>query len=97
MNKAFESAEQIFSIIDRKSDIDPSPSAGLKLDDVHGNIDIVDAQFAYPTRKSAKILRKLKLAIHSGQKIALVGQSGEVTMLCLKAGILPHIQFFCQF
>ena len=30
MNKAFESAEQIFGIIDRRPDIDANPAAGLK-------------------------------------------------------------------
>ena len=78
MNKAFESAEQIFGIIDRKPDIDTNPAAGLRLDQVRGNVAFESAEFCYPTRKTAKILRKLHLAIKQGEKIALVGQSGKL-------------------
>ena len=81
MNKAFESAEQIFSIIDRKSEIDPDPSAGLKLNEIKGSIDIENAVFSYPTRKSTRVLRKLNLAIQQGEKIALVGQSGKLALV----------------
>ena len=78
MNKAFEAAEQIFGVIDRKSEIEPNPSAGLKLDENRGNIKVNDAVFSYPTRKSQKVLRSLKLSIEAGEKIALVGQSGNI-------------------
>lgn len=76
MNKAFESAEEIFSIVDRRPDIDTNPSVGLKLNEVKGNVEFESAEFSYPTRKTARILRKLDLAIKQGEKIALVGQSG---------------------
>ena len=77
MNKAFEAAEQIFGIVDRKPEIDPNAAAGLRLNDVKGNVDLDAAEFSYPTRKTARVLRKLHLAIKQGEKIALVGQSGE--------------------
>ena len=77
MNKAFESAEQIFGIVDRRPDIDTNPAAGLKLNKINGNVDFEEAEFCYPTRKTAKILRKLHLCLKQGQKIALVGQSGK--------------------
>ena len=76
MNKAFEAADQIFGIVDRRPNIDTNPSAGLRLNEVKGNVDFENAEFSYPTRKTAKVLRKLHLAINQGEKIALVGQSG---------------------
>ena len=82
MNKAFEAAEQIFSIVDRKPEIDPNAAAGLRLNEVRGNVDLDAAEFSYPTRKTAKVLRRLNLAIKQGEKIALVGQSGECKKFC---------------
>ena len=77
MSKSFEAAEQIFGIVDRKPEIDANPAAGLRLNEVKGNVDFDTAEFCYPTRRTAKVLRKLNLAIKQGEKIALVGQSGE--------------------
>ena len=83
MNKAFEAADQIFGIVDRRPNIDTNPSAGLKLNEVKGNVDFENAEFSYPTRKTAKVLRKLQLAINQGEKIALVGQSGWLYFIFL--------------
>ena len=77
MNKAFEAAEQIFSIVDRKPEIDPNASAGLRMNEIKGNVDLDAAEFCYPTRRTARVLRKLNMSIKQGEKIALVGQSGE--------------------
>lgn len=69
-------ASKILSLLDRKPLIDSNPSAGLKLPDVKGNIEIKDAKFHYPTRPKTKILQRLQLSIKNGESIALVGESG---------------------
>ncbi|KAI9116915.1 hypothetical protein K1719_011914 [Acacia pycnantha] len=71
----------IFSILDRKSQIEPEE------DDHHthkkskkpikGNIKLQNVFFAYPTRPDQMILKGLSLEIESGKTIALVGQSGS--------------------
>ena len=65
-----------------RKDIDPNAAAGLRLNEVKGNVDLDAAEFSYPTRKTAKVLRRLNLAIKQGEKIALVGQSGECKKFC---------------
>ena len=57
---------------------------GFRLDKVDGNVEFENAEFCYPTRKTAKILRKLNLSIKKGDKIALVGQSGNFQVLFSK-------------
>lgn len=39
-------------------------------------IEFLDVQFAYPSRKGAIVLDKLNLAIPPGKVVALVGKSG---------------------
>ena len=52
-----------------------------------GEIVFKDVEFAYPTRKSAKVLDKLNLTIEAGKTVALVGQSG-----CGKSTVISLIQ-----
>ncbi|GMY17158.1 ABC transporter B family member 11-like [Fagus crenata] len=76
-SKAKTAAASIFSIIDRKSKIDPSEESGMKLDDVKGEIELRHISFKYPSRPDIQIFRDLNLTIHSGKTIALVGESGS--------------------
>ena len=89
VNNAFSAAEKIFEVLDRKPKIDCAASAGLKLPRVTGDMETRDGVFAYPTRPDTTILRKLNLAIRSGEKVALVGQSG-----CGKSTVIQMIQRF---
>ncbi|CAK7348529.1 unnamed protein product [Dovyalis caffra] len=76
-SKAKGAAASIFSIIDRKSNIDPSDESGTTLDNVKGEIELRHISFKYPTRPDIEIFRDLSLAIHSGKTVALVGESGS--------------------
>ena len=67
---------RVFALLERKPLIDTNPSVGLKIPSMDGNVGFADAEFSYPTRQNVKILQRLSLAIKSGQKVALVGESG---------------------
>ncbi|XP_031395094.1 ABC transporter B family member 11-like isoform X2 [Punica granatum] len=75
--KGKAAAASIFSIIDRKSKIDPSNESGMTPEDVKGEIELRHISFKYPSRPDCQIFRDLNLAIHSGQTVALVGESGS--------------------
>ena len=51
---------------------------------VDGNISFNNAQFKYPTRPEANVLRELNLSLTSGQKVALVGPSGCGKSTCIQ-------------
>nr|XP_043609073.1 ABC transporter B family member 21-like [Erigeron canadensis] len=76
-SKAASSAVSVFSILDSKSEIDPSDESGMTLDTVKGEIELHHITFKYPTRPDVEILRDLCLTIHSGKTVALVGESGS--------------------
>ncbi|XP_077218377.1 ABC transporter B family member 21-like isoform X2 [Tasmannia lanceolata] len=76
-SKAKTSTASIFSILDRKSKIDPSDGSGVTLEDVKGNIVFQNVSFSYPTRPDVQIFRDLCLDVQSGMTIALVGESGS--------------------
>ena len=79
MNKAFESAEQIFGIIDRTPEVDVNPQKTVTTSNaVKGDVDLDRAEFCYPSRKEIKVLNKMDLSIKQGEKIALVGPSGRL-------------------
>ncbi|KAF3776026.1 ABC transporter B family member 11 [Nymphaea thermarum] len=76
-SKAKVSAASIFSIIDRRSQIDPSDAGRIRLPYVKGNIEFQHVSFKYPTRPNMQIFTDLSLIIGSGKTVALVGESGS--------------------
>merc|ERR1719362_969649 len=86
-NKAMVAAARVFQLLDRKPLIDANPSAGLKVNDVQGNVEVREAEFHYPTRPNIQILKRLQLSIKKGESIALVGESG-----CGKSTVIQLIQ-----
>ncbi|XP_057419015.1 ABC transporter B family member 11-like [Lotus japonicus] len=70
-------AASIFSILDRKSQIDASDESGMTLEEVNGEIVLNHVSFKYPTRPDVQIFKDLCLTIHSGKTVALVGESGS--------------------
>jgi len=86
-NLAVSAASRVFHLLDRKAKIDANPSVGLKLGQVDGRVEVKEAQFSYPSRRDVKILRRLNLSVASGERVALVGESG-----CGKSTVLQLIQ-----
>ncbi|XP_059632043.1 ABC transporter B family member 11-like [Cornus florida] len=70
-------AFKMFETINRKSEIDPYDTNGLKLDDIRGDIELKDVYFSYPSRSDEQIFNGFSLSIPSGTTAALVGQSGS--------------------
>ncbi len=67
--------ERVKEILERDTELDiNAPKSQLKL---QGNIVFDDVQFNYPSRKDISVLNGIRLEVHAGQKIALVGQSGS--------------------
>ncbi|KAH6808533.1 P-glycoprotein 11 [Perilla frutescens var. frutescens] len=76
-SKAKAAAASIFTILDRKSKIDPSDESGMKLESLTGEIELKHVSFKYPTRPDVQIFKDLSLTIRAGQTVALVGESGS--------------------
>ncbi|KAH7676289.1 Xenobiotic-transporting ATPase protein [Dioscorea alata] len=76
-SKAKTATASVFSILDRKSKIDPSDESGMTLEVVKGNIEFRHVSFKYPTRPDVQIFQDLSLAVQSGKTVALVGESGS--------------------
>uniref|UniRef100_A0A9I9CUG2 ABC transporter B family member 21-like n=1 Tax=Cucumis melo TaxID=3656 RepID=A0A9I9CUG2_CUCME len=87
--KAKEATASIFSMIDRKSEIDPSVETGETLENFKGEIEFRHVSFKYPSRPDVQILRDLSLTIRSGKTVALVGESG-----CGKSTVISLLQRF---
>ncbi|KAJ2828372.1 hypothetical protein IWW50_001413 [Coemansia erecta] len=74
---AQSSAAKVFEIIHRDSPIDPlDTKSGVKADKLRGDISFRGVHFSYPSRPDVAVLKGFNLEIRSGQKIALVGESG---------------------
>ncbi|EEF47169.1 ABC transporter B family member 11 [Ricinus communis] len=76
-SKAKSAVASVFSILDRKSKIDPSDESGMTLENVKGEIEFRHVSFRYPSRPDIQIFQDLSLSIHSGKTVALVGESGS--------------------
>lgn len=77
LSKATAAASNIFSIIDRESLIDSLSTAGEKIANFKGDIEIRNLRFAYPSRPDVPVLHGLNLDIPSDRTTALVGASGS--------------------
>ncbi|XP_051143555.1 ABC transporter B family member 3-like [Andrographis paniculata] len=87
--KAHAGAASVLSLLDHPSSIDSSDKSGTTLDNVEGNISFINVSFSYPARPDVEIFDNLCLEIHSGQTVAIVGESG-----CGKTTIISLLQRF---
>ncbi|ETN36902.1 uncharacterized protein HMPREF1541_07889 [Cyphellophora europaea CBS 101466] len=76
ITNASSAAAELFSIIDKKSELDPLSIEGKQPPTCHGEIHVRNLCFAYPSRPQAQVLHSLDLSIPAGKTTALVGASG---------------------
>ncbi|KAJ7532162.1 hypothetical protein O6H91_14G074500 [Diphasiastrum complanatum] len=77
ISKVKAAANSVFKILNCKSKIDPADPSGAILPAVKGDIEFQHVSFKYPTRPDMQIFRDLCLFVHSGQTLALAGESGS--------------------
>lgn len=86
---ALGAARNLFSIIDRESEIDPISEIGNKPDSITGRLRFEDIHFRYPSRPDVEILKGLTVDVEPGQTVAFVGASG-----CGKSTVIQLMQRF---
>ena len=70
-------AATIFQMIERIPSIDSTDPKGETINDVKGELEFKDTDFAYPTRPDNLVLRKFNLKVIPRQTVGLVGGSGS--------------------
>ncbi|WYZ38615.1 hypothetical protein EsH8_III_000529 [Colletotrichum jinshuiense] len=75
--RAASAAAQLFSLIDRKSEIDPFDKSGEQPTETVGVVDLENITFEYPTRPGVTVLKNFSLHVPAGKVTALVGTSGS--------------------
>ncbi|KAF8653182.1 hypothetical protein HU200_062632 [Digitaria exilis] len=75
--KGADAVSSVFAILDRQTKIEPNNPEGFKPEKLTGDVEIVDVDFAYPSRPDVVIFKGFCLSIMSGKSTALVGQSGS--------------------
>ncbi|KAK0938752.1 hypothetical protein LTR29_009720 [Friedmanniomyces endolithicus] len=76
ITNATSAANELFSVIDKPSELDPLSPEGARPASCSGDVQIRDLRFAYPSRPTAQVLQGLTLSIPAGKTTALVGPSG---------------------
>ncbi|RSL94411.1 hypothetical protein CDV31_014325 [Fusarium ambrosium] len=76
-SRAASAASELFSLIDRKSSIDPFEASGQAPTKTSGVVDIEGINFSYPTRADVRVLDDFSLHVPAGSVTALVGPSGS--------------------
>ncbi|KAJ0977985.1 hypothetical protein J5N97_013459 [Dioscorea zingiberensis] len=76
--KGANSIASIFKILDRCTKINPEDPEGHCTDQkLMGSVDILNVNFAYPTRPDQLIFKNFSLTIDAGRSVAFVGSSGS--------------------
>jgi ATP-binding cassette, subfamily B, bacterial len=73
---ALGATERIREILLMDSEVDIKDS-NIKVSPLKGDIVFDNVQFAYPSRTDIQVLKGININIKSGEKIAIVGQSGS--------------------
>ncbi|KAL4785971.1 P-loop containing nucleoside triphosphate hydrolase protein [Aspergillus varians] len=76
-SRAATAASELFTLIDRQSEINPFDESGDQPNETAGLIDLHGINFSYPTRPEVTILENFTLNIPAGKVTALVGPSGS--------------------
>jgi ABC-type multidrug transport system fused ATPase/permease subunit len=74
--RALGATERVREILQAPSEINIFEIPDLPMQPLKGNIKFENVSFTYPTRPDMPVLKGINLEIKSGQKVALVGQSG---------------------
>ncbi|XP_074575701.1 putative ABC transporter B family member 8 [Curcuma longa] len=77
LTEASVAAKRIVERISRRPRIDAEDPKGLRMEEMHGEVEFEGVQFAYPSRPEAAVLRDFSLRVPAGQTVALVGTSGS--------------------
>ncbi|KAH1571385.1 hypothetical protein KXW39_009270 [Aspergillus fumigatus] len=76
-SRAATAASELFSLIDRHSEINPFDDSGAKPENPTGSIELHGVNFRYPSRPDVAVLEDFTLHIPAGKVTALVGPSGS--------------------
>ncbi|MBA0640802.1 hypothetical protein Goklo_023704, partial [Gossypium klotzschianum] len=77
LSEACSAAERINEVIRRTPKIDVDNMEGEILDNILGEIEFKQVEFAYPSRPESIIFKNFCLKIPAGKTVALVGSSGS--------------------
>ncbi|KAF3937554.1 hypothetical protein ABW19_dt0204241 [Dactylella cylindrospora] len=83
LSAAAAAATELFGILDMPTKLDPLGEAGDKPDECHGDIEMDDVDFSYPSRPNAQVLKKFSMSFPAGKTTALVGASGSGKSTCV--------------
>lgn len=87
--KAGSTLSSVFTIMDRKTMIEPDDQDAQQVTEMKGEIELRKVKFAYPTRPEVLIFNDLSLRVEAGKSVALVGASGSG-----KSSVIALIQRF---
>ena len=70
--RAASAASELFTVIDRNSEINPFAEQGDKPEVTSGALEVSHITFSYPTRPNVRVLDDFSLHIPAGKTTALV-------------------------
>ncbi|CAN6278821.1 unnamed protein product [Urochloa humidicola] len=75
--KGVDAVASVFAILDRETEIDSDNPEGYIPGKLKGEVEIVEVDFAYPSRPDVIIFKGFSLSIQPGMSTALVGKTGS--------------------